>query len=111
MREHQSEARCLRCGRRLTAQASLTAGYGRACKARIMAAAQVADLSSFHAWQVEKAREAIEMKAVTSLPGRSTPTAADLREPVYGLPAPTALAALTCAVGSRSRIGQVLRCP
>jgi Family of unknown function (DUF6011) len=65
-------ARCLRCGRRLTAAGSVSAGYGRVCRARIaLAAAQVADLAAFHGWQVEKAREAIEMRAVvpSSRPG------------------------------------------
>jgi hypothetical protein len=64
MTEHPNPARCLRCGRRLTAQSSLSAGYGRTCRARISQAAQTTDLSTFHAWQVDKAREAIEMQAV-----------------------------------------------
>jgi hypothetical protein len=64
-------AQCLRCGRKLTARASVSAGYGRVCRARIARAAQVADLSAFHGWQAEKAREAIEMRAVvpSSRPG------------------------------------------
>jgi hypothetical protein len=56
--------RCLRCGRRLTAQASIARGTGRTCKARIVAAAEVADLGEFHGWQVDKAREAIEQGAI-----------------------------------------------
>jgi Family of unknown function (DUF6011) len=55
---------CLRCGRVLTAAASVSRGLGRTCRARIAAAAQVADLSEFHGWQVDKAREAIEQGAV-----------------------------------------------
>jgi hypothetical protein len=57
-------AQCLRCGRKLTAQASISAGFGRVCRSRIAQAAQSADLSAFHGWQIEKAREAIEMRAV-----------------------------------------------
>ena len=60
----EQPAQCLRCGRKLTAQASISAGFGRVCRSRIAQAAQAADLSAFHAWQVEKAREAIEMRAV-----------------------------------------------
>lgn len=56
--------RCLRCGRRLTAQDSVSRGYGRTCRARITAAAEVADLSEFHTWQVDKAREALEQGAI-----------------------------------------------
>jgi hypothetical protein len=60
----EQPAQCLRCGRKLTAQASISAGFGRVCRSRIAQAAQAADLSAFHGWQVEKAREAIEMRAV-----------------------------------------------
>jgi len=62
-----SGARCLRCGRRLTAQASISRGVGRICRARIIAAAEVADLSDFHDWQVDKARELIEQQAIVPL--------------------------------------------
>jgi len=51
----------------LTAQASLSRGYGRTCRARITAAGEAADLSEFHPWQVEKAREAIEEKSIVPL--------------------------------------------
>jgi hypothetical protein len=62
---------CVRCGRKLRAAASISAGYGRVCRSRITQAAQVEDLSAFHAWQAEKAREAIEQQAVvpSSRPG------------------------------------------
>jgi hypothetical protein len=71
MTEQTSPARCLRCGRALTAAGSVSAGYGRTCKARIAKGAQAADLSTFHPWQVEKAREAIEQRAIvpSSRPG------------------------------------------
>jgi hypothetical protein len=64
MSERDNPARCLRCGRRLTALASISRGYGRACRARIAVAARTADLGAFHAWQVDKARDAIEVGAV-----------------------------------------------
>jgi hypothetical protein len=64
MIEQATQASCYRCGRRLTAAASIAAGMGRTCKARITAAAEAVDLSAFSAVQVEKAREAIEMRAV-----------------------------------------------
>ncbi|MGH3158850.1 MAG: DUF6011 domain-containing protein [Streptosporangiaceae bacterium] len=63
----KTETRCLRCGRRLTAQASISRGIGRTCRARIAAAAETADLSEFHGWQVEKAHELIEQQAIVPL--------------------------------------------
>jgi len=56
--------RCLRCGRLLTAQASVTRGTGRTCAARIAAAAESADLTAWKPQQVEAAREAIADGAV-----------------------------------------------
>jgi hypothetical protein len=53
------EARCLRCGRRLTAAASIKALYGRGCRAIIRAAAIAAAVRDFAAAQVDKARELI----------------------------------------------------
>jgi hypothetical protein len=67
MMTEDNGTRCLRCGRRLTAQASISRGMGRTCRTRIAAAAEVADLSEFHAWQVEKARELIEQQAIVPL--------------------------------------------
>jgi hypothetical protein len=64
MTEQTAPTSCLRCGRRLTATASVSAGYGRTCRARVAAAAEAVDLSAFSAAQVEKAREAIELRAV-----------------------------------------------
>lgn len=71
MTEHEPTGRCLRCGRRLTARRSVTLGFGRTCRARIAEAAQAVDLSAFHDWQVDKAREAIEQQAIvpSSRPG------------------------------------------
>jgi Family of unknown function (DUF6011) len=51
------QARCLRCGRILTAAASIAANYGPICRARIRAAALTAALAEFTAAQVAKARE------------------------------------------------------
>ena len=52
-------ARCLRCGRSLRASASITAGYGPVCRARIRAAQLAAALRDFTADQAAKARELI----------------------------------------------------
>jgi hypothetical protein len=61
MIEQTTEARCLRpgCGRKLTAPASVKAGYGPVCRARIRAAALAEAVKDFTAKQVEKARELI----------------------------------------------------
>ena len=63
--------RCHGCGRKLTAAASIAAGRGRTCRAKVRRAAEVTDLSAFHPWQVDKAREAIELLAIvpSSRPG------------------------------------------
>jgi hypothetical protein len=53
------QAKCLRCGRTLTATSSITAGYGRICRARIRAAALAEALRDFTAAQIDKARELI----------------------------------------------------
>lgn len=62
MTEYQ--AHCLRCGRPLRAARSISDGFGRWCKAKVREAAGTADLNAFHGWQIEKAREAIELQAI-----------------------------------------------
>lgn len=52
--------RCLRCGRKLRATASITRGYGPGCRARILAAAKLTALTGYTADQITKARELIE---------------------------------------------------
>jgi hypothetical protein len=52
--------RCMRCGRRLRTAKSIAAGYGAGCRARIRAAAKLADLAAWTARQIEQARELIE---------------------------------------------------
>ena len=49
--------RCLRCRRALTAVASISAGYGPGCRARIRAAALTTSSAEFTAAQVARARE------------------------------------------------------
>jgi len=63
--------RCLRCHRPLRAKASLAAGYGRGCRARIRAAAVAEAVKGFAAAQIEKARELIADGGLvpTSRPG------------------------------------------
>jgi len=51
---------CGRCGRVLRAAKSVAAGYGAAC----LRAEIARRLEGFPAWQVDKAREAIELGAV-----------------------------------------------
>lgn len=69
--KHQGPARCLRCGRPLRAASSVSAGYGRWCRARIRAAQLAEILKGFTAAQVEKARELIADGGLvpTSRPG------------------------------------------
>jgi hypothetical protein len=52
--------RCLRCGRRLRTAKSIAAGYGAGCRARIRAAAKLADLAAWTQRQLDDARELIE---------------------------------------------------
>jgi hypothetical protein len=63
--------RCLRCGRRLHAAASVKAQYGPGCRARIRAAAIAQAVKDFTAQQVDKARELIADGGLvaTSRPG------------------------------------------
>jgi hypothetical protein len=49
--------RCLRCRRALSAAASVSAGYGPGCRARIRAAALTASPAEFTAAQIARARE------------------------------------------------------
>lgn len=51
--------KCLRCDRTLRCQASITAGYGRICRARILAAAITKALQGYSKTQLEKALEAL----------------------------------------------------
>ncbi len=59
-----SPVRCLRCGRALSATASVRTGYGPGCRARIRAAAVADALRDFTAAQVDKARELIADGAI-----------------------------------------------
>jgi len=58
------QAKCLRCGRTLTATSSVSRGYGRVCRARIQAAATARALASFTAAQIDKARELLADRAL-----------------------------------------------
>jgi Family of unknown function (DUF6011) len=49
--------RCLRCRRTLTAAASVSAGYGPGCRARIRGAALTISPAEFTAAQIARARE------------------------------------------------------
>jgi uncharacterized protein DUF6011 len=62
--EHAGQGHCLRCGRRLTAASSITAGYGPVCRARIRIAATVAALADYTTAQLGSARELLADAAV-----------------------------------------------
>ena len=58
-------ARCRRCGRPVWSAESTRTGYGKGCRARVRLAAELAARhEEFQAWQVEKARELIELAAI-----------------------------------------------
>jgi hypothetical protein len=103
MTEHEKPASCLRCGRRLTASASIAAGRGRTCRAHVRKAAQAADLSAFRGWQVAKAAEAIEEQVVvpSSRPGLYASVSGDgvtvyLTDAIEG--------SCTCKAGANGRL-------
>ncbi|MCU1687754.1 MAG: hypothetical protein JWQ81_8493 [Amycolatopsis sp.] len=62
-----SRPTCTRCGRTLTATASVARGYGRGCQAKIRAAALVADHKPA---QVAKAMELVADGGIVSIRGR-----------------------------------------
>lgn len=66
MNGNDGHANCLRCGRKLSSAASVAAGYGPGCRARIRAAAKAADLGAFTPRQAEQARELIEDAAIVA---------------------------------------------
>ena len=62
---------CLSCGRRITSAASIAAGRGSGCRAKLRSAAKAADLSEWTPRQVEPAVELISDGGVvpTARPG------------------------------------------
>lgn len=52
--------RCLRCRRPLQSAASIAAGYGPGCRAKVRKAGRTADLSAWSASQAEDAHELID---------------------------------------------------
>lgn len=63
-------AKCLRCGRKLTAARSISNGYGRTCRARIIASAgKAVERAEYKPVQVAKAVEVIELGGIV----RTTP--------------------------------------
>jgi hypothetical protein len=71
MNRAEGHSHCLRCGRRLYSAASRAAGFGSGCRAKIRAAAKVADLAAWTGRQLEQARELIEDAGIvpTGRPG------------------------------------------
>jgi Family of unknown function (DUF6011) len=66
MDARDGQVRCLRCGRVLRAEASVAAGYGRGCRARIRATAKAAPavLTGYTPAQLGQAAELIADAAV-----------------------------------------------
>jgi alanine racemase len=64
MNAEAKPARCARCGRKLTSAKAVANGYGRTCKTKIAKAAKVVDLAEYKAFQVAKAQELIELRAI-----------------------------------------------
>lgn len=95
----QGPHRCLRCGRRLCSPASIAAGYGGGCRAKIRKAARTADLSAWTPRQVEDAVELIGDGGVvpTSRPRVFRTVSTDGLEVHL-----THLRACNCAAGLRS---------
>jgi hypothetical protein len=60
----QEPRRCLGCRHLIRSAESLATGYGAGCRAKMRAAAKVADLSAWTPSQVEEARQVIEDSAV-----------------------------------------------
>ncbi|MFI7468653.1 DUF6011 domain-containing protein [Nonomuraea sp. NPDC049646] len=61
---HPIAANCLSCGRKLTAAASIAAGRGRTCQAKVRKAAIAADLTTYKPEQIAKAAELIDQNAI-----------------------------------------------
>jgi uncharacterized Zn finger protein len=68
-----SETSCLRCGRKLTSAASVAAGYGRSCAAKVRAAARALVLSTFKSGVLEKAEQLITDGGIVRIAHRGTP--------------------------------------
>lgn len=60
-------AHCLRCGRTITAAASIKAQYGPGCRARIRAAALTEAVKGFTAAQADKARQLIDDGGIVAI--------------------------------------------
>lgn len=64
MNAEAKPARCARCGRKITSVKAVSDGYGRTCKAKIAKAATVVDLAEYKQFQIAKAQELIELRAI-----------------------------------------------
>lgn len=96
-----SQAHCLRCGRKLTALASVAAGYGPVCRARIAAAALISKaLDGFTDKQRDQVAELISDAGIvpTSRPGvfRTVSSRGDVTYLTHS-------AACNCPAGLRGR--------
>lgn len=94
-------AHCGRCGRKLISATAVAAGYGRTCKAKIVAAAKAA---AFKPAQVAKAEELIADGGIVAIRGRRAFRTVSSDGTRTYLTAPQAC---TCAAGlSSERVDQ-----
>lgn len=97
--EVTATANCIRCGRKLTSAASIAAGYGPTCRARVRTAAKVADLRDYKATQLDSARELIEDGAIIAIRPRVYRAVSSDGTETYL----TARQACTCPAGIKGR--------
>lgn len=98
---NRDTVRCLRCGRHLTAAASVGQGYGRACRARIIAAAKVTSLADWSKAQQDKAAELIGDKGIVPTGHAGVWRTVSSRGDAYYLTAETG--ACNCPAGLKGR--------
>jgi hypothetical protein len=93
-------ANCGRCGRRLSSVASVAAGYGRTCRAKIREAAKAKVVAEFKPEAIAKAEELIEQGGIVALRGRRVFRAVSSDGARTYLTAPEAC---NCAAGLKAR--------
>ncbi len=89
--------KCGRCGRSLRSAKSVAEGYGPTCKAKMVKAAK--ELVGFKAFQIDKAREVIELRAIMRLVDGGYEVVASNGLDVYA----TSVDACSCPAGEHGR--------
>jgi uncharacterized protein YchJ len=95
-----THAKCLRCGRTLTAAGSVSRKYGRTCRSKVQAAAKAELVAQFKPAQVAKAEELIEQGGIVAVRGRRVFQAVSSDGTRTYLAAPQAC---NCAAGLKAR--------